>query len=113
MEGNGTQPFAAERWSMVEQQLRRRGIQDERVLGAMYKVPRHEFVGPQSWSEAYADHPIIIGEQQTRVADDVLHGDARRTEALRPRRGGARRRARATVAGAMIGRRRRPRRRHR
>jgi protein-L-isoaspartate(D-aspartate) O-methyltransferase len=49
----------------VEQQLRRRGIQDERVLGAMYKVPRHEFVGPQSWSEAYADHPIIIGEQQT------------------------------------------------
>ena len=50
---------------MVEQQLRRRGIHDERVLSAMYKVPRHEFVARQSWSEAYADHPVVIGEQQT------------------------------------------------
>lgn len=50
---------------MVEQQLRRRGIHDERVLAAMYKVPRHEFIARQSWGEAYADHPIIIGEQQT------------------------------------------------
>jgi protein-L-isoaspartate(D-aspartate) O-methyltransferase len=65
MSGNGAEPFAGERWTMVEQQLRRRGIHDERVLGAMYKVPRHEFVSRQSWSEAYADHPILIGEQQT------------------------------------------------
>jgi len=50
---------------MVEEQLRRRGLRDERVLGAMGKVPRHEFVAPQSWSEAYADHPIVIGERQT------------------------------------------------
>ncbi len=65
MSGNGAEPFAAERWAMVEQQLRRRGIHDERVLAAMYKVPRHEFIARQSWGEAYADHPIIIGEQQT------------------------------------------------
>ncbi|HKD79871.1 MAG TPA: protein-L-isoaspartate(D-aspartate) O-methyltransferase [Candidatus Angelobacter sp.] len=65
MNGNGAEPFAAERFAMVEQQLRRRGIHDERVLGAMYKVPRHEFVGRQSWGEAYADHPVGIGEQQT------------------------------------------------
>lgn len=45
--------------------MRRRGIHDERVLGAMYKVPRHAFVARQSWDEAYGDHPIIIGEQQT------------------------------------------------
>jgi protein-L-isoaspartate(D-aspartate) O-methyltransferase len=65
MNGNGTQPFAAERCSMVEQQLRQRGISDERLLAAMAKVPRHEFVSPQNWAEAYADHPIPIAEQQT------------------------------------------------
>jgi protein-L-isoaspartate(D-aspartate) O-methyltransferase len=65
MSDNGTQPFAAERCSMVESQLRQRGIRDERLLAAMNKVPRHEFVNQQNWSEAYADHPIPIPEQQT------------------------------------------------
>ena len=65
MNGNGAEPFAAERFAMVERQLRQRGIHDERLLAAMYKVPRHEFVNRQSWSEAYADHPVAIGEQQT------------------------------------------------
>src|SRR5260221_689778 len=65
MSGNGTQPFAAERNSMVESQLRHRGIRDERLLAAMSKVPRHEFVNEQNWNEAYADHPIPIAEQQT------------------------------------------------
>jgi len=50
---------------MVERQLRQRGIHDERVLGAMLKVPRHEFVSLQNWGDAYADHPLLIGEQQT------------------------------------------------
>ena len=50
---------------MVEQQLRQRGISDERLLAAMAKVPRHEFVSEQNWAEAYADHPIPIAEQQT------------------------------------------------
>jgi protein-L-isoaspartate(D-aspartate) O-methyltransferase len=50
---------------MVERQLRRRGIHDERLLAAMYKVPRHEFVSRQSWGDAYADYPVVIGEQQT------------------------------------------------
>lgn len=65
MNGNGAEPFAAERFAMVEQQLRRRGIHDERVLAAILKVPRHEFVSRESWSQAYADHPVAIGEQQT------------------------------------------------
>jgi len=65
MNGNGSQPFATERGSMVERQLRQRGITDERLLAAMSKVPRHEFVNPQNWAEAYADHPIPIAEQQT------------------------------------------------
>jgi protein-L-isoaspartate(D-aspartate) O-methyltransferase len=57
--------FSAERSSMVEQQLRQRGIDDERVLEAMRAVPRHEFVDRSDWPEAYADHPIVIAEQQT------------------------------------------------
>lgn len=65
MNANTTGPFLTERRSMVEQQLRLRGINDPRVLSAMDKVPRHEFVSPREWPEAYADHPIAIGEQQT------------------------------------------------
>jgi protein-L-isoaspartate(D-aspartate) O-methyltransferase len=65
MDGNGTQSFAAERSSMVERQLRQRGIHDERLLAAMNRVPRHEFVSQQNWAQAYADHPIVIPEQQT------------------------------------------------
>jgi protein-L-isoaspartate(D-aspartate) O-methyltransferase len=65
MDGNGTQPFSAERMSMVEQQLRQRGICDERLLAAMIKVPRHEFVSRQHWAQAYADHPVAILEEQT------------------------------------------------
>lgn len=65
MSGNGTQPFAAERFSMVESQLRQRGIRDERLLAAMSTVPRHEFVSQLNWNEAYADHPIPIAEKQT------------------------------------------------
>jgi protein-L-isoaspartate(D-aspartate) O-methyltransferase len=51
--------------SMVEQQLRQRGICDERLLAAMIKVPRHEFVSRQHWAQAYADHPVAILEEQT------------------------------------------------
>jgi len=50
---------------MVEEQLHHRGIHDPRVLAAMDKVPRHEFVSPGNWPEAYADRPVAIAEQQT------------------------------------------------
>jgi protein-L-isoaspartate(D-aspartate) O-methyltransferase len=63
--GNPAGEFAAERAAMVEQQLGKRGISDERVLEAMSKVPRHEFVAPQDRPMAYADNPVVIGEQQT------------------------------------------------
>jgi protein-L-isoaspartate(D-aspartate) O-methyltransferase len=59
------EPFAAQRAAMVEQQLRRRGITDERLLRAMGKVPRHEFIDWEKRQEAYIDHPIGIAEQQT------------------------------------------------
>lgn len=57
--------FAAQRASMVEQQLRCRGISDPRLLQAMSKVPRHEFIDPARQYQAYLDQPIAIGEQQT------------------------------------------------
>ena len=50
---------------MVEDQLRRRGIHDERLLAAMRHVPRHEFISQEKWEQAYADHPVTIPEQQT------------------------------------------------
>ena len=58
-------PYVRQRLDMVETQLRRRGIHDERVLDAMFRIPRHEFVPNESQSIAYADHPIPIGENQT------------------------------------------------
>ena len=65
-------PFLAERLYMVEQQLRQRGIYDQRVLQAMQSIPRHEFVSQSDWGEAYADHPIVIGEQQTTSQPSII-----------------------------------------
>ena len=58
-------PYARERRHMVESQLRNRGIRDERVLDAMLRVPRHQFVPQQFGPRAYDDHPIPIAEKQT------------------------------------------------
>ena len=57
--------FSEQRRNMVVHQLRDRGIQDERVLDAMARVPRHEFIAPEYRGEAYEDHPLPIGEGQT------------------------------------------------
>jgi protein-L-isoaspartate(D-aspartate) O-methyltransferase len=53
------------RREMVEQQLKPRGIRDERVLAAMLAVPRHAFVRAQSDPFAYEDRALGIGEGQT------------------------------------------------
>ena len=58
-------PHFPERRQMVQSQLRARGIRDERVLEAMLRIPRQEFVSAEFESQAYADHPIPIGENQT------------------------------------------------
>lgn len=60
-----TDRFAVERRRMVAEQLRARGIKDERVLAAMDRVPRHLFVEKDNQEEAYADHPLPIGDGQT------------------------------------------------
>jgi protein-L-isoaspartate(D-aspartate) O-methyltransferase len=50
---------------MVERQLRRRDIRDERVLDAMARVPRELFVPPELRSRAYEDAALPIGSGQT------------------------------------------------
>jgi protein-L-isoaspartate(D-aspartate) O-methyltransferase len=57
--------FAEQRARMVERQLRRRGIEDERVLAAMAAVPRERFVPARVRNRAYADAALPIGAEQT------------------------------------------------
>ncbi len=72
-QGNGherevliTPEWAAERRHvMVEEQLRKRGVRDSRVLEAMEAVPRHDYLPAMYLAEAYEDHPVAIGHGQT------------------------------------------------
>ncbi len=57
--------WADERRRMVERQLRKRGIRDERVLRAMGEIPREEFVPPEERVSSYRDSPVAIGWGQT------------------------------------------------
>lgn len=65
MPPDGVTDFDRERERMVERQLRRRGIGDERVLEAMAAVPRERFVGNRFRRRAYADGALPIGDGQT------------------------------------------------
>ena len=53
------------RKDMVENQLRQRGITDDRVLDVMGTIPRHLFVNEDLQNEAYMDGPLPIGFGQT------------------------------------------------
>jgi protein-L-isoaspartate(D-aspartate) O-methyltransferase len=55
----------AARGRMVREQLEARDITDRRVLAAMSRVPRHEFVPQPARQEAYSDRPLPIGRGQT------------------------------------------------
>jgi protein-L-isoaspartate(D-aspartate) O-methyltransferase len=57
--------FASQRHEMVERQLRRRGIHDERVLAAMAAIPRERFVPEPYARRTYADSALPIGYDQT------------------------------------------------
>jgi protein-L-isoaspartate(D-aspartate) O-methyltransferase len=64
--GNGAKPNPAwARQEMVETQIRRRHVQDLRVLECLERVPRHEFVPVEFRDRAYEDAPLPIGEGQT------------------------------------------------
>ncbi len=62
---NEIKEWKFERKRMVTEQIKARGIQDERVLDAMNKVPRHIFVDKTYYHQAYNDYPLSIGYGQT------------------------------------------------
>src|SRR5919202_6416675 len=64
-DGDAGDRYAERRARMVERQLRRRGITDERVLAAMDTVPRELFVPEKQRRQAYRDGALRIGEGQT------------------------------------------------
>lgn len=78
--GKPQDDFVAQRDNMVEVQIRARGIDDEKVLTAMRKVPRHLFVPEELRPFAYGDEPLPIGEGQTISQPYIV---AYMTQALR------------------------------
>src|SRR5436190_13001991 len=74
--------LASERQRMVHGQLMSRGVHDERVLAAMSKVPREEFVPQDSRAASYTDQPLPIGYGQTISQPYIV---AFMTEQLRPK----------------------------
>ncbi len=64
------QPKSSGNWdeirqAMIDNQIKKRGVSDQRLLDALNKVERHLFVPEEYRSMAYADHPLPIGEDQT------------------------------------------------
>lgn len=57
--------FLHNRYAMVDEQIRKRGITAPGVLQAMRRVPRHLFLPPEYRDQAYEDHPVRIACGQT------------------------------------------------
>jgi protein-L-isoaspartate(D-aspartate) O-methyltransferase len=57
--------YSRAREKMVDEQIKSRGIKDERVIEVMKKVERHRFVDEGLKDRAYKDFPLPIGQSQT------------------------------------------------
>lgn len=57
--------FYSLRKRMVDEQIKQRGIKDQKVLDAIIKIPRHIFIPESEIENAYEDYPLPIGEGQT------------------------------------------------
>ncbi len=79
-----TDAFESRRLKMVASQIEARRIRDPLVLEAMRTVPRHLFVPPEYREQAYADHPLPLGQRQTISQPYIV---ALMTELVRPRPG--------------------------
>jgi protein-L-isoaspartate(D-aspartate) O-methyltransferase len=71
--------YAVQRERMVRDLIAARGVKDERVLAALRKIPRHQFVKDHLRSQAYGDHALPIGAGQTISQPYIV---ARMTELL-------------------------------
>ncbi|MFO8057348.1 MAG: protein-L-isoaspartate(D-aspartate) O-methyltransferase [bacterium] len=76
--------YRVRRQRMVDSQIKRRGVEDERVLQAMLEVPRHKFVPEDMRKYAYQDRPLPIGFDQTISQPYIV---AYMTEALQTKPG--------------------------
>ena len=76
--------YDAARETMVREQIATRGIQDQRVIEALRRVPRHQFVPASDRERAYVDAPLPIGEGQTISQPYIV---ALMTELVRPQSG--------------------------
>jgi protein-L-isoaspartate(D-aspartate) O-methyltransferase len=76
--------FEQARRQMVEEQIEARGVTDPRVLEAMSRVPRHEYVPVRYRAVAYTDTPLRIEFEQTISQPYIV---ALMTELLRPEPG--------------------------
>jgi protein-L-isoaspartate(D-aspartate) O-methyltransferase len=65
LDSSSADEFTHLRMEMLEKQLKRRGILDGRVLAAMERVRREEFVPAELREKSYDDAPLPIGEGQT------------------------------------------------
>ena len=74
-------PRLQQRLDMVENQIRRRSVRDERVFDALIRIPRHLFVPKNLQSQAYDDCPLPIGYSQTISQPYIV---ALMTELVRP-----------------------------
>lgn len=72
--------FAAKRERMVQKQIVSHEIQDQRVIAAMRKVPREEFVPAELRADSYHNFPLPIGYEQTISQPYIV---ARMTQELR------------------------------
>jgi protein-L-isoaspartate(D-aspartate) O-methyltransferase len=81
MDNGSPTGFDRAREAMVRKQIERRGITDERLLAALGRVPRHEYVLPDDSDDAYSDGPLSIGHRQTISQPYIV---AYMTDALGP-----------------------------
>jgi protein-L-isoaspartate(D-aspartate) O-methyltransferase len=75
-------PFQVARDRLVDQRVATAGVTDTRVLDAIRRTPRHEFMPKSQWPRAYFDMALPIGHSQTISSPFIV---ALMTEALDPR----------------------------
>lgn len=75
---NAEEHYMGERIRLI-MALRKAGVSDTKVLGAMEAIPRHLFVPEQFSDQAYEDTPLPIDAHQTISQPSVV---AKMTEAL-------------------------------
>lgn len=73
--------YSGQRKTMVEKQIKNRGISNKKVLDAMMNVPRHKFVPEEYKRYSYDDRPLPIGYNQTISQPYIV---AYMTEILNP-----------------------------